>query len=77
MSNSTPETTKKAIAMKTIQLELGLEEANLILEGLGQLPFVRVYALIANIQEQARKQLDGQAIQREEAEAALPPSIGR
>ena len=63
--------------MKTIQLELNLEEANLILEGLGQLPFVRVYALIANIQEQARKQLDGQTIQREEAEAAQPPSIGQ
>ncbi len=63
--------------MKTIDLELTLEDANLILEGLGQLPFVRVYSLIANIQEQARVQLNGEGIQREETEAAQPPSIAQ
>jgi hypothetical protein len=48
--------------MQTINLQLSLEEANLVLEALGSLPFSRVYALIAKIQEQARQQLqeDGQ-----------------
>jgi hypothetical protein len=48
--------------MKTINLQLSVEEANLVLEALGNLPFSRVYALIAKMQEQARQQLqdDGQ-----------------
>lgn len=45
--------------MKIIELELSIEEANLILEALGNLPFSRVYALIAKIQEQASQQLNG------------------
>ena len=49
--------------MKTIQLEITVDEANLILEGLGQMPFVKVYELIAKLQEQARSQLDGRAIE--------------
>jgi hypothetical protein len=43
--------------MSTLKLELDIEETNLILEALGQLPFVRVYKLIARIQEQAREQM--------------------
>lgn len=43
---------------RSIQLQLAVEDTNLILEALGQLPFVRVYALIGRIQEQARRQLD-------------------
>jgi len=41
----------------SLRLDLSLEDANLILDALGQLPFVRVYRLIAQIQEQARNQL--------------------
>jgi hypothetical protein len=44
--------------MKNIQLELTIDETNLILEALGALPFVRVYALIGRIQEHARKQIE-------------------
>jgi hypothetical protein len=45
-----------------ITLTLGLDETNLVLEALGQLPFARVYQLIAAVQEQAHKQLaDGPA----------------
>jgi hypothetical protein len=44
--------------MSNIKLELEIEETNLILEALGQLPFARVYTLIGRIQEQARAQLD-------------------
>ncbi len=43
--------------MKDIHLQLTTDEANLILEALGNLPFVKVYTLIGKIQEQARQQL--------------------
>ncbi|MEU9242404.1 hypothetical protein [Streptomyces shenzhenensis] len=43
-----------------ITLTLGLDETNLVLEALGQLPFARVYQLIAAIQDQAHKQLANQ-----------------
>jgi len=49
---------KNIPAMKNIQLELTIDETNLILEALGALPFVRVYALIGRIQEHARKQIE-------------------
>ena len=45
--------------MKNINLQLRIEEANLILEALGNMPFKDVYALIAKIQEQASQQLQG------------------
>ena len=43
----------------TINLQLGTEDVNLILEALGALPFARVYTLIGRIQEQAQAQLEG------------------
>ena len=43
--------------MDKIDLELSVDDTNLILEALGQLPFVRVFQLIARIQEQARAQV--------------------
>lgn len=45
--------------MKNVNLQLSIEEANLILEALGNMPFKQVYALIAKIQEQASQQLKG------------------
>ena len=45
--------------MESITLKLSIEEINLILEGLGNLPFVRVSAVISNIQKQAAEQLSG------------------
>lgn len=45
--------------MKNVTLELHIEEANLILAALGNMPFKDVYALIAKIQEQASQQLQG------------------
>jgi hypothetical protein len=44
--------------MQEISLKLTVDETNLILEGLGSLPFAKVYALIARIQGQAAQQLD-------------------
>jgi len=51
--------------MQKIELNLESEEINLVLEGLGHLPFARVYALVGKIQEQAARQLQS-------AEAAKP-----
>jgi len=44
--------------MQNIELKLSVEETNLILEALGAMPFSKVYALIAKIQEQANQQLN-------------------
>lgn len=44
--------------MKTISLKLTVDDTNLVLEGLGLLPFAKVYALVTEIQCQARKQLE-------------------
>ena len=43
--------------MKDINLHVSIDEANVILEALGNLPFTRVFALIGKIQEQAGQQL--------------------
>jgi predicted DNA-binding ArsR family transcriptional regulator len=40
-----------------INLEVSLEELNKILTALGNLPYVQVYELITNIQQQAEGQL--------------------
>jgi hypothetical protein len=44
--------------MQEIKLKLEMAEVNLMLEALGNLPFVRVYALINKIQNQASQQLE-------------------
>lgn len=44
--------------MKDIRLEMSLDEANLILEGLGHLPFIKVYELISKVQRQAKSCLE-------------------
>lgn len=43
---------------KDINLQLTADEINLLLEGLGSMPFVKVYALIAKLQQQASDQLN-------------------
>lgn len=53
--------------MTTIKLELDIEETNLILEALGQQPFVRVYKLIGRIQDQAREQMQSPPAEEREA----------
>jgi hypothetical protein len=52
---------------QNLRLELSIDDVNLILESLGQLPFARVYSLIGRIQEQARAQLPGAGEQGEGA----------
>ncbi len=51
-----------------IVLNLTPQEINLVLEGIGNLPFVKVYGLVGKIQTQAAEQLGGKA-SKEVAEA--------
>ncbi|MFN0195037.1 MAG: hypothetical protein ACKVP5_24175 [Aestuariivirga sp.] len=44
--------------MQEIKLNLAVDDVNLILEGLGNLPFARVYTLVAKLQEQAAQQIN-------------------
>ena len=53
--------------MTDITLKVTIDEANLILEALGQLPFAKVYTLVANLQDQAARQLNGQDASRPDA----------
>lgn len=57
------------IGMKELNLRLTIDETNLVLEGLGNLPFARVYSLVAKIQGQASRQLNGEELNGEETEA--------
>jgi len=44
--------------MNNIKLEITIDEANVILEALGGMPFAKVYALVGKIQEQAKQQMN-------------------
>lgn len=44
--------------MKEINLKITLDEANLLLEALGELPFKKVFNLVNKIQTQASEQLN-------------------
>ena len=44
--------------MNNIKLEVTIDEANVILEALGGMPFAKVYALVGKIQEQAKQQMN-------------------
>jgi len=59
--------------MNTIKLELNIEEVNLVLETLGQLPFAKVYTLIGRIQLQAQAQMQA----KQAAPNAAPPDERR
>jgi hypothetical protein len=43
--------------MQDINLTLHIDDVNVILEGLGNLPFAKVYVLVGKIQEQAAEQI--------------------
>ncbi len=45
--------------MAPLKFEFTIEETNLILEALGQMPFAKVHELIGRIQNQASDQLNG------------------
>lgn len=60
--------TRSGEGVRELHLSVTVEEANLILEGVGLLPFARVYALVAKVQQQASQQL-GDKPAREEPDA--------
>ncbi|WP_148313908.1 hypothetical protein [Sorangium cellulosum] len=51
--------------VRELHLSVTVDEVNLILEGVGLLPFARVYALVAKVQQQASQQLGGKPAQEE------------
>jgi hypothetical protein len=51
-----------------IILKLNPQEINLVLEGIGNLPFVNVYALVGKIQAQASSQLVSETTMEPETE---------
>ena len=56
--------------MPDLQLRLTIDDLNLILEAVGNLPFARVYGLVGKLQAQAAEQMQaGQT-----AAATLPPA---
>ena len=57
--------------MKEIQLTITIDEANLILEGLGGMPFKRVFGLIGKIQQQAGEQLQASAAETKAPSTSL------
>ena len=64
------------MVMKELTFKVTTDEANLILEGLGHIPFARVFSLVAKLQSQAQEQMNGGGISGEEPEEEKPkPTI--
>lgn len=65
--------------MSTISLNLTLEETNIMLEALGQMPYARVYLLVQKIQQQATECLQESRrpqVQQNGHDEKSPESIG-
>lgn len=58
---------------KELTLQLTIEETNVVLEALGQLPFKTVFGLISKIQSQASQQLNANGSEA----AAKSPQPGK
>lgn len=56
--------------MKEISFTVTVDEANLILRGIGLLPFAEVYQLVAKLQQQAGRQLERETDKGEERRPA-------
>jgi len=53
--------------MQEIKLNLTIDEMNLILEGLGNMPFAKVFTLVGKVQEQASEQIKSAEVSPVEA----------
>jgi hypothetical protein len=60
--------------MRELEFRVTIDEANLILEGLGNLPFAKVYALVTKIQEQASRQVRNNGASVPDADVAAAPA---
>jgi hypothetical protein len=63
------------MATQEITLKVNTDEANLVLEALGNLPFVRVYALIGRLQQQAAAQFAKESAAQETPLAEPPAAV--
>ena len=62
--------------MQQVKLELSIEDVNMILEALGNLPFARVYALVGKVQEQAAQQIKSERASKQDAASPAPKAPG-
>ena len=62
--------------MQELDFKVTVDEANLILEGLGHLPFKQVFQLVAKLQQQASEQLGRSAELSAEGAEAPAPALG-
>ena len=63
--------------MKEISLTVTVDEGNLLLQGLSQMPYAKVYALVAKLQQQAGSQLNGEDERAEGGKLdTTPPDAG-
>jgi hypothetical protein len=60
--------------MKNLTLRVSLDEANLIMKALGELPFKDVYELIGKINDQANSQLKSDDLNNEKKSSGF--SVG-
>ncbi len=63
--------------MESINTKLTVNELNLILEALGNMPYYRVHELIHNIHSQAQEQLNGMSKQRVTATLEEAPFVAK
>lgn len=61
---------KRRTQVKDVQFTVTLAEANLIIEGLGALPFARVHQLVAKLLKQAKRPSEAKPEPAPEAEQA-------
>ena len=58
--------------MREIQFTVTIDEANLILRGIGLLPFAEVYQLVAKLQQQAKTQVEQDTASAQEQRPGAP-----
>lgn len=58
--------------MREIQFTVTIDEANLILRGIGLLPFAEVYQLVAKLQQQAKTQVEQDTASTQEQRPGAP-----
>lgn len=59
--------------MDKIELDLSLNEINLILQALGEMPYAKVHLLVAKIHQQAEVQLNSPVKERIDKESKQEP----
>jgi len=61
--------------MKEINFTVTIDEANLILKGIGLLPFAEVYQLVGKLQQQAARQVEREASNLGNVEDRRPVAV--